>query len=116
MLAVSGEETQHSSLLRVRVVLRWSWSVRILPKSAATARPPPFVTAVVRRTSCSLQLHASAAWLARRWRVGTLCVWEGDAALELASRARGAAMIMVGAYSTKRRYHGEMLLSFGASP
>ena len=70
VLAVSGEETQHSSLLRVRVVLRWSWSVRILPKSAATARPPPFVTAVVRRTSCSLQLHASAAWLAQRWRVG----------------------------------------------
>ena len=40
-LAVSGEETQHSSLLRMRVVSRWLWSVRTLPKDAATARLSP---------------------------------------------------------------------------
>jgi hypothetical protein len=38
VLAISGMETQHSSLLRVRVMSRWLWSVRTLPKDAATAR------------------------------------------------------------------------------
>jgi hypothetical protein len=50
--------------------------------------------AVVRRASCGLKLQASAAWLARRGRVGARCLSGGDAALELASRARGAAMVM----------------------
>ena len=46
---------------------------------------------VVRRASCGLKLQASAAWLARHRRGGARCLWGGDAALELASRARGAA-------------------------
>jgi len=49
--------------------------------------PPLWRATVVRRASCSLQLHASAAWLARRWRVGARCVWEGGAALDLAAHA-----------------------------
>jgi hypothetical protein len=44
--------------------------------------------AVVRRASCGLQLQASAAWLARRRRVGARCLSGGDAVLELSSRAR----------------------------
>jgi hypothetical protein len=50
--------------------------------------------AVVRRASCGLKLQASAAWLARRRRGGARCLSGRDAALELASRARGAAMVM----------------------
>jgi len=71
---------------------------------------------VVRRASCGLQLQASPAWLLRCRRVGARCLWGGDAALELASRARRAAMVMVGPYPTKGRCDGETVLPFGLRP
>ena len=60
--------------------------------------------------------QASAAWLARRRRGGARCLWGGDAALELASHARGAAMVVVGPYPAKRRCDGETAPSLGARP
>jgi len=71
---------------------------------------------VVRRASCGLKLQASAAWLARRRRGGARCLWGGDAALELASRARGAALAMIGSCLVERCRTGETALSFGARP
>ena len=88
VLAISGMETQHSSLLRVRVMSRWLWSVRTLPKDAATAR---LFSPSAHGRGAAYQLQppasASAAWPARRWRVGTRCVWDGGAALDLAAHA-----------------------------
>ena len=58
-LAVSGEEAQHSSLLRARAVPRWLWSVR--PQKRRTHRREASLlrrAAVVRRASCSLQESA----------------------------------------------------------
>jgi hypothetical protein len=72
--------------------------------------------AVVRRASCGLQLQASAACLARRRRVGARCLSGGDAVLELSSRARSAAMVVVGPYPAKGRCAGETSLPFGARP
>ena len=71
--------------------------------------PPPFVTAVVRRTSCSLQLHASAAWLARRWRVGPPYVRASPKVTiggDVGSRGekwRGASVLKIGAHLGGRR-------------
>ena len=186
-LAVSGEETQHSSLLRARAVPRWLWSVRTLPKGAAPARGlSPSSRAVVRRASCSLQLQASAACSrgagapalavsgeeaqhssllrarraalvcsllasyqrALRRREASLlrrapwcdvpaaasnakpaprglrgagarcarCLWGGDAALELAARARRAALVVVGPRPANGAATGKRPLSFGARP
>ena len=72
--------------------------------------------AVVRRASCGLQLQASAACLARRRRVGARYLSGGGAVLELSSRARGAAMVVVGPYPAKGRCAGETSLPFGARP
>ena len=72
--------------------------------------------AVVRRASCGLQLQACAAWLARRRCGGARCLWGGDAALELAARARGAAMVVIGPHPANGCCDGKMLLSFGARP
>ena len=72
--------------------------------------------AVVRRASCGLQLQASAACLARRRRVGARCLSGGGAVLELSSRARSAAMAVVGPYPAKGRCAGETSLPFGARP
>ena len=66
-------------------------------------------TTVVRRVSCGLQLQASAACLARCRCVGARCLSGGDAVLELPSRARSAAMAVVGPYPTKGRCAGERL-------
>ena len=65
--------------------------------------------AVARRASCGLQLQASAACLARRRCVGARCLSGGGAVLELSSRARSAAMAVVGPYPTKGRCAGERL-------
>ena len=73
-------------------------------------------TTVVRRVSCGLQLQASAACLARCRCVGARCLSGGDAVLELPSRARSAAMAVVGPYPTKGRCAGETSLPFGARP
>ena len=96
-LAVSGEEAQHSSLLRARAVPRWLWSALRLDKAlrrreASLLRRAP----VVRRASCGLQRQASAACLVRRRRACARCLWGGGAALELAARARRAALVVVG--------------------
>ena len=71
---------------------------------------------MVRRASCGLQLQASAAWLARRRCVGARCLWGGDAALELALCARGAALAVIGSCLIERCRTGETALSFGARP
>ena len=71
---------------------------------------------VVRCASCGLKLEASAAWLARHRRGGARCLWGGDAARELASRARGAALAVIGSCLIERCRTGETALSFGARP
>ena len=53
---------------------------------------------------------------ARHRRVGARCLWDGGAAFELASRARGAAIDVVGLYPIKGRCDSEMLLSTGQKP
>ena len=115
-LAVSREETQHSSLLRVRVVPRWLWPSPCQRTLRRQDTPPLRRAAVVRRASCGLQFQASAAWLARRRRVGARCLWGGDAALELALRARAAALAVIGSCLVERFRTGEMVLSRGARP
>jgi hypothetical protein len=71
--------------------------------------PPLRLTVVVRRTSCSLQLHASAAWLARRWRVGPPYVRASPKVTiggDVGSRGekwRGASVLKIGAHLGGRR-------------
>ena len=117
-LTISGMEVQHSSLLRVRTVPRSMWLGFTLSNGAATARcfSPFDAKTVVRCASCGLKLEASAAWLARHRRGGARCLWGGDAARELASRARGAALAVIGSCLVERCRAGETALSFGARP
>ena len=100
-LAVSGEEAQHSSLLRARAVPRWLWSVRALERAlhrreASLLRRAPW---------CDVPAAASnakpAPRVARRRRAGARCLWGGGAALELAARARRAALVVVGLCAKK---------------
>jgi hypothetical protein len=60
--------------------------------------------------------NISAAWLARRRRGGARCLWGGGAALELSSRARRAALAVIGSCLVERCCTGETALSFGARP
>ena len=116
-LAVSGDEAQHSSLLCVRAVPRSFWSVRILPKNAALARR---LLLLSERARYGVSAAASSAKPAP-------CVPHGAGAQALAVswkeaqhstllRARLAALVLVGVFSTKERSPDEMLLSFGARP
>ena len=116
-LAVSGDEAQHSSLLCVRAVPRSFWSVRILPKNAALARR---LLLLSERARYGVSAAASNAKPAP-------CVPHGAGAQALAVswkeaqhstllRARLAALVLVGVFSTKERSPDEMLLSFGARP
>ena len=70
----------------------------------------------MQRASCCLKHQASAAWLVRHRRVGARCLWGGGAALELASRARGAALAVIGSCLVERFCTGERARSFGARP
>jgi hypothetical protein len=70
----------------------------------------------VQRASCCLKHQASAAWLVRHRRVGVRCLWGGGAVLELASRARGAALAVIGSCLVERFCTGERARSFGARP
>ena len=67
-----------------------------VPDSTTNAKPAPLVT-----------------W---RTRAGAHCLWRGGAALELALRARHAALIVVGSYHMKGHRAGERPLSFDARP
>ena len=70
----------------------------------------------MQRGSCCLKHQASAAWLVRHRRVGARYLWGGGAALELASRARGAALAVIGSCLVERCRTGERARSFGARP
>ena len=51
---------------------------------------------VVQRDSYGVRRQASSARIAQRTRAGARCLWEGDAALELAACARNTVLIVVG--------------------
>ena len=66
VLAVSGEEAQHSSLLRARAVPRWLWSAYANRRALRRREASLLLRArVVRRASCGLQ---RASRLSRRTR------------------------------------------------
>ena len=70
----------------------------------------------MQRGSCCLRHLAGAAWLVWHRRVGVRCLWGGGAALELASRARGAALAVIGSCLVERCRTGERARSVGARP
>ena len=74
--AVSGEEAQHSSLLRARAVPRWLWSDCAV-RRALRRREASLLrrAAVVRRASCGLQRQAGCR-VARATRACARCLWE----------------------------------------
>jgi hypothetical protein len=117
VLAVFREETQYSSFLHLRAVPYGCGRLLFCQRALRRRDVSPLRrTTVLRRASCGLQLQASAAWLVRRRRGGARCLWGGDAALELALRARGAALVMAGTHPPNGRCDGKILLPFGARP
>ena len=68
--------------------------------AASNSKPPPLVS------------HGARAPALARSR----CLWGGDAALELAARARRAAVVVVGPHAKQEHCTGERPLLFGASP
>ena len=116
-LAVSGDEAQHSSLLCVRAVPRSFWSVRILPKNAALARRPLLLSERARYgVSAAASSAKPAPCLPHGAGAQALAVSGKEAQHSTLLRARLAALVLVGAFSTKERCPDEMLLSFGARP
>ena len=115
-LAVSGEEAQHSSLLRARACRAGCGRLVSLERACTGERPLSFGA----RPWCDVPAAASnakpAPRVARRRRAGARCLWGGDAALELAVRARRAALVVVGSCLIERHCTGERPLSFGARP
>jgi hypothetical protein len=116
-LSVSGKETQHSSLLRVRVVPRRLWSALTLLKGATTARCFSLL-ARVRSAACQLlpptpsQRRVARAAQARRC---SLSFGRRRSTQAFFFCAR-CLMVVVGPYPAKGRCAAETSLCFGARP
>ena len=107
-LAVTRDEAQHSSLLNVRAVPRWLLS---LSSHAVRKRTVPFrglfPSACARGATYQLRPPTPSqrrVSLAAQVRLRSLSLERG-AALELAARARHAALVVVGSRPTERTPH-----------
>ena len=119
VLAVSENVAQHSSLLCVRAVPRSLWSLLFLSKGKGAA-PARRLVLLSERARYSVPAAASSAKPAPCLPHGAgaqvLAVSGKEAQHSTLLRTRLAALVLVGAFSTKERCPDEMLLSFGARP
>ena len=95
-LAVSGEDSQHTSLLRVCAAPCWLWVFQA-PRRAPHRRDAALLryTAVVRRNSNNHQRQTGGRVSSDRKRACARCLWGGGSAYELAARARRAALVVI---------------------
>ena len=105
-LAVSGEEAQHSSLLRARRAALVVVGLGSIEGRRVGGKPLSFGA----RPWCDVPAAASnakpaAACERKRTRACARCLSGGGAALELAARARRAALVVVGLGSIRRTPH-----------
>ena len=115
-LAVCGEDAQYARLRRPRAVPRWLWSVHALRKGTEPARS--LSTSVQDRApdvpAVAFNEQPASRRTQARYCVG--CLWGGGAARTLTTRARRAALVVIGPCPTKGYCTGKKPSPLGARP
>ena len=113
---VSGEETEHASLMRARTAQRWLWLARAPWTDAAPTRDVSS-SAPGRGKTCQLWPPTPSRVLrVTRRGAGARCLCEGGSALELSEWARRLALIAIAPYSMEARYTDRRRFSIGTPP